>query len=129
MKKCNLRKDTSGQVIVITALLVALLLLSTAMYVIETGKGVPIPENSGDNVFLAYEQNIKSTLISALANISSGGDVSVLTADLNKLNSAIASHSYQDLVEMDYAQLNMFQESINCHTYLFLVYKHHKQNY
>ncbi len=106
MKKRNLRKDNSGQVIIITALLVALLLLSTAMYVIETGKGVPISENGGETVFSAYEQNIKSTLISALANISGGGNEGVLAADLNELNSAITSHSYQALVQMDYTLLN-----------------------
>ncbi|HUK85352.1 MAG TPA: hypothetical protein VLU95_05790 [Candidatus Acidoferrum sp.] len=106
MKKRSLKKDCSGQVIIITALLVALLLLSTAMYVIETGKNVPTPGNDGDNLFLAYEQSIRSTLISALANISSGGNTGVLIADLNELNSAIISHSYQDIVQMAYTPLN-----------------------
>ncbi len=106
MKKRSLKKDCSGQVIIITALLVALLLLSTAMYVIETGKNVPTPGNDGDNFFPAYEQSIRSTLISALANISSGGNPGVLTADLNELNSAIISHSYQDIVQMAYTPLN-----------------------
>jgi hypothetical protein len=93
-------------VIVITALLLALILLSTAIYVIETEKAVPIAASGGDNGFSAYEQNIRATLISALANITSGGNAGVLTADLNELNSAIASHSYQAIIQMNYALLN-----------------------
>ena len=105
MKKRSLRRDNSGQVIIITALLVALLLLSTTMYVIDTGKQVPIA-GSDDNVFPAYEQSIKSTIISALANASSSGNNGVLTADLEELNSAIVSHSYQAIVEIDYIPFN-----------------------
>ena len=59
-----------------------------------------------ENVFPAYQQSTKNTLISALANITNGGDTSVLTSDLNELNSAITSHSYQAMVQMDYTLLN-----------------------
>lgn len=106
MKKRSFRRNNSGQVIVITALLLALILLSTAIYVIETEKGVPIAGNSEDNNYAAYEQSIRSTIISALANVSNGGNPSVLKIDLDKLNSVIESHSYQDIVQMDFTPLN-----------------------
>ena len=86
MKKRNLKHNSSGQVIIITALLVASLLLSTAIYVIETEKEVPTVSTDENNVFPAYQQSIRNTLISALANITNGGDTSVLTTDLNELN-------------------------------------------
>ena len=107
MKKRNLKHNNSGQVIIITALLVALLLLSTAIYVIETEKEVPTAGTGEDNVFPAYQQSIRNTLISALANVTNGGDTGVLTDDLNELNSAITSHSYQAILQMDYTPLNV----------------------
>jgi hypothetical protein len=107
MKKRNLKHNSSGQVLVITSLLVALLLLSTAVYVIETEKEVPLAGTGEDNVFPAYQQSIKNTLISALANITNGGNTSVLIDDLNELNVAITSHSYQAIFQMDYTPLNV----------------------
>jgi hypothetical protein len=107
MKKRSLRRNNSGQVIVITALLIAVLLLSTAIFVIETEKAVPAAGSGVDNVFPAYEQSIRSTIVSALANVTSGGDAKVLDADLNELNLVLASHSYEAIFKMDYAPLNL----------------------
>ena len=106
MRNRSFRRNTSGQVIVITALLVALLLLSTAIFVIETEKNVPTSGADSNDVFPAYQQSARSTLISALANITNGGDVGILTSDLNQLQSAITSHSYQAILEMDCTPLN-----------------------
>ncbi len=102
MKKRSFRRDCSGQVIVITALLVALVLLSTAIYVIETEKGVPSAAADTNNIFPAYQQATRNTLISALANITNGGNPSILTVDLNQLCSAITSHSYQALLQANF---------------------------
>jgi hypothetical protein len=106
MKKRNLKHNNSGQVIIITALLVASLLLSTAIYVFETEKEVPTVDTGEENVFPAYQQSIRNTLISALADITNGGATNVLTADLNELNSAITSNSYQTMLQMDFTPLN-----------------------
>ena len=106
MKKRSLKRNNSGQVIIITALLVASLLLSTAIYVIETEKEVPTVDTGENNVFPAYQQSTRDTLISALANITNGGDTGVLTADLNKLNAAITADSYQAILQMNYTPLN-----------------------
>jgi len=107
MKKRNLKHNSSGQVIIITALLVTSLLLSTAIYVIETEKEVPTAETNQNNVFPTYKQSTVNTLISALANVTDGGNPSVLTDDLNELNTAITSDSYQAILQMDYTPLNV----------------------
>src|SRR5208283_3577309 len=106
MKKRNLKHNSSGQVIIITALLVASLLLSTAIYVFETEKEVPTADTGENNVFSAYQQSTINTLISALANVTNGGNSGVLTVDLNELTAAITSDSYQAMLQMNYAPLN-----------------------
>jgi len=107
LKRRNLRHDCSGQVLVITSLLVALILLSTGIYVIETEKEVPTIGTAIDNVSPAYQQSIRNTLVSALSNITSGGNNSILSTDLDELKSVITSHSYQNLIKIDYTPLNV----------------------
>jgi hypothetical protein len=107
LKKRNFKHNSSGQVIIITALLVASLLLSTAIYVIETEKEAPTADAVQNNVFPAYQQSTVNTLISALANVTNGGNPSVLTPDLNELNAAITNDSYQAMLQMNYTPLNV----------------------
>ncbi len=107
MKKRNLKHNSSGQVIIITALLVASLLLSTAIYVFETEKEVPTVETGEENVFPAYQQSIRNTLISALADITNDGNPDVLTYDLSNLTAAITNDSYQAMLQMNYTPLNV----------------------
>jgi len=107
MKKRNLKQNSSGQVIIITALLVASLLLSTSIYIIETEKEVPTVGTDEKNILPSYKQSTINTMISALANVTNGGDPSVLTTDLNELNAAINSDSYQAMLQMDYTPLDV----------------------
>jgi hypothetical protein len=104
--KRSFRQDTKGQVIVVTGLLVALLMLSTAIYVINVQKTVPKADSSGDSLFGGYKETAKNTLISALANASSGGSMAVLEADLAMLKVAVLAHSYQAMLTMDYSTIN-----------------------
>jgi hypothetical protein len=107
MMERNFRRDSKGQVIVITALLVAVLLLSTALYVVETEKEVPTASGLRENnVFQVYQQSARNTLISALANVTNSSNPAVLASDLNQLKSAVISHSYQAILQMDYTPLN-----------------------
>lgn len=105
MKRC-LKRNTSGQVLVITSLLVALLFLSTAMYVIGTEKTQSTAETGQDNVFPAYQQSLKNAVISALANVTSGGSPTALTSNLDMLTQALTSHSYQSILKIDYTPLD-----------------------
>ena len=105
MKNRSFRSSRSGQVIVITALMVALVLLSTAIFVIETEKDVPAATADTDSFFL-YQQAARNTLISALADLTNGGNPSVLTSDLGKLESAIVSSSYQSILQLEFTASN-----------------------
>ena len=67
---------------------------------------MPVVGTDENNVLPECEQCSKSTLISALGNITNGGDTNILASDLSKLNSAITSNSYQAILQMDYAPLN-----------------------
>jgi hypothetical protein len=106
MKNRSLKRNNSGQVLVITSLLVALLFLSTAMYIIETQKAQPVADTAQNNVFPAYQQSIRNTIISALANTTNGGPTTVLTSDLDTLTQAITSCSYQSILKITYTPLN-----------------------
>jgi hypothetical protein len=105
MRKRCLKHNNSGQVIVITALMVALVLLSTAIFIIETEKDVPTDTANPNSGFSVYQQALRNTLISALANVTNGGAPSVLAADLNELKSAIASDSYQSMLQINFTSL------------------------
>lgn len=105
MKNRSFRRSRGGQVIVITALMVALVLLSTAIFVIETEKDVPSAAADTDS-FSAIQQAARSTLISALANLTNGGTPSVLTSDLGKLESAILYSSYQSILQLQFTASN-----------------------
>ncbi len=108
----SFRRNSRGQVLVVTSLLVALLLLSTAMYVVETQKNPPLVTDAQDNVYPAYQQSIRNTVISALANVTGGGNPDVLQADLDELTLAFASHSYDAILKIAYTpQTNLPYES------------------
>ncbi len=95
----SFRRNCSGQVIIVSALLIALLLLSTAVYVIETEKDTPAVHAQNSNL-AAYLQCAKNTLISALANITHGGTPDTLAADLATLQSILSAHSYDSQLQM-----------------------------
>ena len=105
MGKRSFERDCSGQVLIVSALLVAVLLLSTALYVIEVGKQVPTVSAEND-AFFSYQQAARNTLISALANVTDGGNPTVLGTDLDELKAAILSNSYQTMITIDYALMN-----------------------
>lgn len=107
MAKLGFRRNNRGQVLIVSALLVSVLLLSTALYVIEVGKEAPKAEattESGD--YSGYRQNVRNALVSALANVTGGGDPAVLDTDLSTLETAVAAHSYQALVNLNYTKQN-----------------------
>ena len=106
MGKRNFKSNNSGQVIIVTALIVSLLFLSTALYVIEVGKETPKVEPNQSNVSLGYKQQITNTMISALANATSGGNPNILETYIAELKTVILSNSYQAMLTLDYSTLN-----------------------
>ena len=106
MRKRSFKSDEKGQVIIITALLISVLFLSTALYVIEVAKEVPIVNANQSDVFSGYKQSATSTLISALANATNGGNPNILGINLAELKTVILTNSYKALLTMDYSTLN-----------------------
>lgn len=106
MEKRSFKNNKSGQVIIISALLVALLLLSTAIYVVETQKQTPAVALERE-VFFGYQQAARNTLISALANATGGGSIEILATDLSELKSAIHAHSFLAFETLDFAVLSI----------------------
>ncbi len=97
----SFKSDCRGQVIVVTALLVAVILLTTAMYVIETQKNTPTVQSDDGVLIDSYQTSIRNTAVSALANFSSGGGNSdVLNSDLSQLRSVILAHSYRSQLSL-----------------------------
>jgi hypothetical protein len=108
MGKRSFKSDKTGQVIIVTALVVSLLFLSTALYVIEVGKEVPTVEPSQSNVFSGYRQSTTSTMVSALANATGGSNPNILETDLAELKTVILANSYQAMLTMSYSTLNSY---------------------
>ena len=106
MKTRNPSRNSSGQVLVIAALVVTLLLLSTAVYVTETQKNTAVYDSRAEPAFSAYKLGATHTVISALANVSNGGSADVLIACLNQFKSVVNSHSFNAIVKMDFTPLN-----------------------
>ena len=91
MRKCKrkFRANSSGQLLIVAALAIAIIISSTTIYVYELSKET----NSTDScpisdVILALKQSTKNTMISSLANISKGGEKAILEANLNDLSQA-----------------------------------------
>jgi hypothetical protein len=105
MIKRSIRNDNKGQVIVITALLIGLLMFSTFVYVTEVIKQAPTKTNQ-NALFPQYQQNLKNTLISALANMTSDNNTQVLNQDIEKLNQIFSSHFYGSLLQINYTFAN-----------------------
>ncbi len=107
MKTRSSNRGNSGQVLIIASLIVTLLLLSTAVYVADTQKNVAVHNSGTEHSFSAYKLGARNTVISALANISTGGSVDVLVADLNQFKYLVSSHSFSAIVKIDFTPLNM----------------------
>lgn len=101
----SFRRNCRGQVIVVTALLVAVILLTTAMYVIEVQKNTPTVQSDDGVLIDNYQSSVRNTVVSALANFSSGGDRGVLGSDLAQLRSVILAHSYGAQLSLTYGLL------------------------
>ena len=105
--KYGFRENNRGQVVVITALLVALMLLSTVVYVTAIIKQEPVMQSYEYDLTRQYQQSLKNTLISALASVSNNGSSQVLDNDVTKLNQLFNSHYYQSMFEVSYSLANV----------------------
>lgn len=107
MKRKRLNHKNSGQFLIITSLVIALLLLSVVYYVFEverkSGMQTPTPLNS---YVLAIKLGSRNTVISALVNVSNGGENEILTANLNEFSSIIGNQSHFGKCNLIFTPLN-----------------------
>jgi len=84
MKK--LRNNCSGQVLILSAMAIAFIIISTIVYVYTTSQPLPSADDSYEAA--AFIRNVKlgsrNMMIGCLANISHGGSPSVLEANLER---------------------------------------------
>jgi hypothetical protein len=95
-----------GQILIITSLIVMMLLVSAVVYVNDAAKNAPTSKTEADSTLSAVRQAALHTIISSLANVSNGGNISVLESNLQKLNAALSDQSYSAIFIMEYTALN-----------------------
>lgn len=86
MRKHNsgLSSNCSGQLLIVAALSIAVLISSTTIYVYELGRETTHSLSQPMNDFvIALKQGTRNTLISSLVNVSNGGNNTVLETNLN----------------------------------------------
>jgi len=109
MKRCkkNFRKNSSGQLLIVAALAIAILISSTTIYVYELSREINNVESYPINDFiLALRQNTKNTVVSSLSNASKGGEKTVLTTNLNALVQAFRSLHGLETCHLTFTALN-----------------------
>jgi hypothetical protein len=81
------RANSSGQLLIVASLAIGILISSTAIYVYELSKETNSEDYSSiSNFVLALKQSTRNAMISSLANVSNGGEKSVLAANLDRLS-------------------------------------------
>ena len=109
MKKPNkiFRAKSSGQLLIVAALAIAILVASTTVYVYElAGEKQNTEDHSLSDFVLALKLSSKNAVISALANASNGGEKTVLADNLEALSSISTSFYKHGLWRLSYTLLN-----------------------
>ncbi|MCD6445799.1 hypothetical protein J7L49_03330 [Candidatus Bathyarchaeota archaeon] len=90
------KRKNSGQLLIVAALAIAILISSTTAYVYEVSKGERNSQKqcSLNNYILAIKQTTRNTMISSLKNISNGGENTVLFNNLNTITEVLRN-TYQ----------------------------------
>lgn len=94
VKKKRVRHSNAGQALIVTSLIIAMLLLSTAYYVFDVQRDAATDQTTDDSTVAAIKLSSLNTVISALANVSNGGDSSVLPTDLSNLAATLGNYYY-----------------------------------
>lgn len=88
-------RSNQGQVLIVAALVISVMLLSTALYIADAQKTqLKADTETGLNLPF-YKQGIEHTMICALVNISNGGDTGVLQTDLENFNTFVSENSFE----------------------------------
>jgi hypothetical protein len=106
-KRRNFRANSSGQLLIVAALAIAILISSTAIYVYELGNEVNSEDVSSiSNFVLALKQSTRNAMISSLANVSNGGEKNVLATNLDRLSQVFRSVNNLGFCQLAFTPLN-----------------------
>lgn len=99
---------SSGQLLIVAALAIAILISTTTAYVYEVSREKPsaAQDYPTADLILAIKQGSRNAVISALANASTGGEKQVLTSNLDRLVQAYKSLNAYGLYHLSYTVLN-----------------------
>lgn len=101
------RANSSGQLLIVAALAIAILISSTTIYVYELTKETSSTNTqSPSNFILDLKQNTRNAMISSLANASNNGEKTVLTTNLDKLSQAFRHLNLFGICQLDFTVLN-----------------------
>lgn len=101
------RAKSSGQLLIVAALAIAILVASTTVYVYElAGERQNTDDYSIGDFVLALKLGSKNAVISALANASNGGEKTVLAGNLEVLLSIYTRLWKRALCQLSYTLLN-----------------------
>jgi len=91
----SLRSNRSGQVLIIAALAVALLISSTIVYTYQTSRVTSISQPFAVQDFVRnIKLSARNLMIGCLVNLTGGGDTETLETNLNRWSSFVKSHYY-----------------------------------
>lgn len=101
------RANRSGQLLIVAALAIAVLVSSTTIYVYELSRDTNSSDSPplNDSV-LSLKQSTRNVMISSLANVSNGGSSSVLATNLNTFSQLVASLHHLGTMSLDFTPLN-----------------------
>jgi hypothetical protein len=103
----RLTANSSGQLLIIAALAIAILISSTTIYVYEVSRETNSQDYAPISDFvLAIKQSTRNAMIGSLANISNGGEKAVLARNLDKLSETLQSLNHYGTCYLAYTLLN-----------------------
>ncbi|MBC7131081.1 hypothetical protein H5T51_07695 [Candidatus Bathyarchaeota archaeon] len=103
MKGKGKRRNSSGQLMIVTALAIAVLIVSTTVYVYENTRVMEPLEDPLIGLFIeSVKQSSKNAVISALANVSNGGTSSIFTENIEQLAQAYLNLKSREMYHLQY---------------------------
>lgn len=103
MRNCS-RRGCSGQIIAVSALVIALIMTSTATYIYELSGNIGDADSYVLNDFISsIELGSKHAVISALANITNGGPNQTLIVNLNNWKTVVEQEYLLGKFSLNYA--------------------------
>jgi hypothetical protein len=101
------KANGSGQLLIVAALAIAILISSTTIYVYELSTETNSPDASSISDFiLASKQATRNAVISSLANVSNRREKTVLTTNLNNLSQVLGSMNQFGICQLAFTPLN-----------------------